>query len=164
MQKLRLTFQGRKPRFRECSQEWGRAAIEDRRLGTVHVDCDVIDFHAGDGGEHVLYRVHGVIALSKLGAALAAADFADVGANSRQSGTVRTSKYDPLPGPRWLKGELAANSKVQSDPLHRRRARQRLPAHFDSGSSSSFSSRRIIPANLNNAAEARRDSLCGRAG
>src|SRR6185503_4901388 len=100
------------------------------------------------------------VAFPELSSALAAAHLADVRANPGHSGTIGAAKDYSLPGSSGLKGQRARNSKVQADALQSRWTCQRLPAHLVLGSSSNFSSRRIIPANLNNAADARRDSLC----
>lgn len=108
--------------------------------------------------------MHRVIALSQLRATLAAAYLAHVSTNPRLPRTIGAAKYYPLPRSRGLKSELARDPKVQAYPLQRRWAGESFSAHFDSGCSISFSSRRIIPANLNDAANARSESLWGRAG
>src|SRR5258705_173643 len=162
--RTKSSFQRRKAGLGQRRKEGRCASVEYRRLRTIHVDSHVVDAYAADGSEDVLHGVHRMTALPELGAPLAVDHFADVGANPWKPGTIGAPKHDPLPRFRRLKSELAGDPKVQADPLQHRWTGNCLPAHFDSGGSSNFSSRRIIPANLNNAAEARRESLWGRAG
>jgi hypothetical protein len=108
--------------------------------------------------------MHRVLALSELRTAFAPAYLADVGTNWEQAWAISAAKNYPLSRPSGLESDPARDTKVQPNALQRRWTGNGSPTHLDSDCSSSFSSRRIIPANLNNAAEARRDSLCGRAG
>src|SRR5438105_3257236 len=112
----------------------------------------------------MLDGVHGVITFAQLCPALAAADFAHMCANPRRARTIDAMEDDTLPLRRRLESDAAWHSQVQADPLQHRWTGQCLSTHLDLGSSSNFSKRRIIPANLNNAADARSASRCGRAG
>ena len=47
-----------------------RAPIEDRWLGTIELDVDVVDEGASHRGQHVLNRVTGVVSFSQLRAPL----------------------------------------------------------------------------------------------
>src|ERR1041385_4937744 len=104
-----------------------------------------------------------VVAFAELGAPFATADFADIGANLRLARAVDPAKYHSLLARRGLERDAARNTQMQARALQHRRAREGASTHLVSGSSS-FSSLRIMPANLNRAADARSESRCGRAG
>src|SRR5687767_4784195 len=155
MQKLRLSVQGRKPGFDKRGQKRSGTAIEYRRLGRIHVDRDVVDADSGDGGENVFDRMNGSLSLSEARVTVAPAYFTDVCFYSGRAHAISAAKDDPLSRFCRLKGDAAYDTEVQPDPLQHHRPGQSLPAHFVSCVSRSFSRRRIIPANLNRAPEAR---------
>src|SRR6478672_8865242 len=164
LQKVRRTIECRKSGLAQRRQKRCRAPIENRGLRTVHVDRQVVDAEADDRGQHVLDGVHRMIALPELGAPLTGRDLAHVRTDPRRSGTIGAPENDSLPGLGRLKRYPTRNPEVEADALQRHRTGNRLSTHLDSGSPSSFSRRRIMPANLNSAAEARSASRCGRAG
>src|SRR3954471_7816399 len=96
LQKVRLAGDVSKTRFDERRQKRRPAAIEDRRLGTVHVDRHIVDAKSAHGCKNVLHGVYGVITLSELGAALAARYFRHVRADSRRAEAIGAAKNDPL--------------------------------------------------------------------
>src|SRR5450759_3918086 len=164
IQKLRLALHCRKPRRGERGYKGRRAPVEYRRLRPIHVDGHVVDSHSRYCGEDVFHRMDRMLAPPELGVALAPAHFAHVRAYPRHPRTICAPKVDPLLRWRRLKGDPAPHTQMQAYALQHRRTGSSLSTHVESASPNSFSRRRIIPANLNNAAEARSASRCGRAG
>jgi len=158
IEEIRLSIDCRKSRLRERRQKRRRASVENWRLRPVHVDGDVVDLQSRHRGEDVLHGVHRVFAFAQLGAPLAPRHFAHVRANPGQSRAVSAPKQNSLFRGRGLEGDFALHAEVEADSLQRRGPGERLSAHLASASSSNFSRRRIMPANLNKAADARRDS------
>jgi hypothetical protein len=102
--------------------------------------------------------MNGVFTLAQLSPPLARGDLAHMRANPRSTRAIHTAKHDSLPGLSGAESNATRDAQMQANALEHGRSRERAPTHLDSEESSSFSKRLIMPANLNNAAEARSDS------
>ena len=97
---------------RERVEERPCAAVEDRRLGRVHLDDDVVDARADDRREHVLHRVQAAVAVAELRAALGQRRV-----RPRRAGVSGLARRDPSGGRRCpLPTAAGTNASVHSRP------------------------------------------------
>jgi len=133
------------------------AAVSDGRFRPIQLDIQVIDERTRDRCQNVFHGMQGSVSFAELGAPVR--QYRDVsrgghplpppvGANERDPGSRgRRSEYQP-----------AALAQMKSNSLDPRFTGDRASTGDHSRSASKRSSRLIMPASLNSAAEARNDS------
>src|SRR5687768_10732230 len=155
---LRMPLESRKAGVAQCLEERCGAPVQNRWLGAVHLDDDVIYLERRDSRENVLDCMKGVWPRAQLCSALARADLIDSRRNRRQARRVDSAKCYPLSCGRRPEGKPARLPKMKTDSLDGRRLSNRVAAQVSFRSPSSFSRRDIMPPSRNSAAVALSDS------
>src|SRR5665213_12309 len=142
----------------------GRAAIQNWRLRSAHVDHEIVQLQRCGRRQHVLHGVNRRLAFTQLSPAFGRCHFFDARFDLRSPGKIGPPENNSGPRRRRAESKIALPAQMQANPLDGDCRFNRATSHAGSLSRSSRSSRLNIPVSLNNVAVARSDSRCGRAG
>ena len=90
-----LALEGANPGAVERVEPGTEGAVQDRRLGTVELDHQIVEVERHDRGEQVLHRVDGGVAPADGGAPLGGLDFGDPGGHLGTRGEIAAPEATP---------------------------------------------------------------------
>jgi hypothetical protein len=95
------------------------APVEDRRLGGIELDQEIVDLGPSHGGEDVLDRVERPVAFAELGSALGLHGSVDPGRDRLRIAEISPSERHPLSAACRPEGEAARLPQMQPNPFQR---------------------------------------------
>src|SRR5205823_915058 len=98
------------------------ASVENRRLGAIHLDDEIVDADPRHCCQHMLHRVNRLASRAELRAALARSHLADVRSRLRISHEIRSAEQYARSLRRRFESNAAGHAEVQSDSFETHRS------------------------------------------